>query len=66
MPPAASDDLFRQQSRSIGDPSPPPEDLIQTTPDNDQGGKSKKKGKAGSKGKTKAAKAAAKAPPEDL
>ncbi|KAB8074138.1 hypothetical protein BDV29DRAFT_174039, partial [Aspergillus leporis] len=66
MPPAASDDLFRQQSRSISDPSPPPEDLIQTTPDNDQGGKSKKKGKAGSKGKTKAAKAAAKAPPEDL
>ena len=65
MPPAASDDLFRQQSRSVGDPSPPLEDLNQTPPENDQSGK-KKKGKAGSKGKTKAAKAAAKTPPEDL
>ncbi|KAE8353039.1 hypothetical protein BDV28DRAFT_115772 [Aspergillus coremiiformis] len=65
MPPAASDDLFHQQSRSIGDPSPPPEDWNSTPPENDQSGK-KKKGKAGSKGKTKAAKAAAKTPPDDL
>ncbi|KAE8387693.1 hypothetical protein ETB97_003652 [Aspergillus alliaceus] len=65
MPPAASDDLFQQQSRSVGDPSPPLEDLNSTPPENDQGGK-KKKGKSGSKGKTKAAKAAAKSPPEDL
>ncbi|KOC12969.1 hypothetical protein AFLA70_34g003920 [Aspergillus flavus AF70] len=65
MPPAASDDLFRQQSRSVGDPSPPLEDLSQTPPENDQSGK-KKKGKAGSKAKTNAAKAAAKTPPEDL
>ncbi|KAL4907498.1 hypothetical protein BDW74DRAFT_125131 [Aspergillus multicolor] len=44
MPPAASDDLFRQQSRLPGDITPA-EDPNPVKPDNDIGGKTKKKGK---------------------
>ncbi|KAL4891240.1 hypothetical protein BDV59DRAFT_71189 [Aspergillus ambiguus] len=66
MPPAASDDPSRQQSRYLGDNLPLPDDLSKTTTENDLGGKSKKKNKSGSKAKAKAAKAAAKASPEDL
>ncbi|KAL4929298.1 uncharacterized protein BDV17DRAFT_79413 [Aspergillus undulatus] len=64
MPPAASDDLFRQQSRLPGDIDNI-EDLSPPKPDNDTGGKSKKKNKNGSKGK-KVAKVTSKAPVEDL
>ncbi|EAW08418.1 uncharacterized protein ACLA_031510 [Aspergillus clavatus NRRL 1] len=64
MPPAASDDFFRQQNRASGDQSPYPQDFIQPSQENnDSGGKTKKKGK---KGKDKAAKALSKSPPEDL
>ncbi|KKK20410.1 hypothetical protein ARAM_004595 [Aspergillus rambellii] len=66
MPPVASDDLFRQQSRSLGDNIPLPEDLNRANPENDTGGKTKKKGKGGSKGKNKVAKVASKTPVEDL
>ncbi|PWY95725.1 hypothetical protein BO94DRAFT_134991 [Aspergillus sclerotioniger CBS 115572] len=66
MPPAASDDLFRQQSRSLGDNSILPEDPSRITLEHDLGGKTKKKGKTGSKAKAKAAKAASKSPPDDL
>ncbi|KAF9884435.1 hypothetical protein FE257_001766 [Aspergillus nanangensis] len=65
MPPAASDDLFRQQSRSLGDNAPLTDDPNKSIPEDDHGGKSKKK-KSGSKAKAKAAKAAAKSPPEEL
>ena len=65
MPPVASDDLLNLQNRSQADPGPLPEDLITVNPENDLGGRSKKKGKSG-KGKSKAAKAAAKPPPDDL
>ncbi|RAK74811.1 uncharacterized protein BO72DRAFT_383837 [Aspergillus fijiensis CBS 313.89] len=65
MPPAASDDLFRQQSRSSGD-TIPPEDNNRSNLEHEIGGKSKKKGKSGSKAKAKAAKAAAKSSPGDL
>ncbi|KAL4915739.1 hypothetical protein BDW62DRAFT_119457 [Aspergillus aurantiobrunneus] len=65
MPPAASDDLFRQQSRSPGDIDPV-EDLNPGKLDNDTGGKSKKKGKSGSKGKNKGSKVTPKAPVEDF
>ncbi|PYI19229.1 hypothetical protein BO86DRAFT_70057 [Aspergillus japonicus CBS 114.51] len=65
MPPAASDDLFRQQSRSPGD-TIPPEDNTRLNLEHELGGKSKKKGKSGSKAKAKAAKAAAKSSPGDL
>ncbi|KAL4872694.1 hypothetical protein BDV12DRAFT_161347 [Aspergillus spectabilis] len=65
MPPAASDDLFRQQSRLQGDIGPV-EDPNAAKIDNDTGGKIKKKGKSGSKGKNKAAKVTSKAPVEDL
>ncbi|KAL2863942.1 uncharacterized protein BJX67DRAFT_384298 [Aspergillus lucknowensis] len=65
MPAGASDDLFRQQSRFLGDVNPV-EDTSATRPDNDTGGKSKKKSKSGSKGKNKATKVASKAPVEDL
>ncbi|PYI00008.1 hypothetical protein BO71DRAFT_87540 [Aspergillus ellipticus CBS 707.79] len=64
MPPAASDDLFRQQS--LGDTSPLPEDPNRVNLEHDIGGKSKKKGKSGSKAKAKAAKAASRSPPDDL
>ncbi|KAL5365966.1 hypothetical protein BJX96DRAFT_182094 [Aspergillus floccosus] len=66
MPPAASDDLTRQQSRYLGDNLPLPDDLNKSSVENDLGGKSKKKSKSGSKAKAKAAKAAAKSPPENL
>lgn len=66
MPPAASDDLFRQQSRSLGDTSPFPEDPSRATLEHDLGGKTKKKGKTGTKGKNKAAKAIPKSTPDDL
>ncbi|KAA8643568.1 uncharacterized protein ATNIH1004_010337 [Aspergillus tanneri] len=65
MPPAASDDLFRQKIQGVSDTSPVPEGLNRTNPENELGGKSKKKGKNGSKGKTKTAQSA-KLPPEDL
>ncbi|KAL2849133.1 hypothetical protein BJY01DRAFT_148632 [Aspergillus pseudoustus] len=65
MPPAASDDLFRQQSQFPGDNNPV-DDTNTLKPDNDTGGKSKKKSKSGSKGKNKGAKVAVKAPVEDL
>ncbi|KAL4782918.1 hypothetical protein BJX76DRAFT_331319 [Aspergillus varians] len=65
MPPAASDDLFRQQSQLPGDIDPV-EDPIPAKPDNDTGGKSKKKGKSGSKGNKKGARLTSKAPVEDL
>ncbi|KAL3461059.1 hypothetical protein BJX64DRAFT_170334 [Aspergillus heterothallicus] len=65
MPPAASDDLFRQQSQFSGDNNPA-DDTSTLKPDNDTGGKSKKKSKSGSKGKNKGAKVASKAPVEDL
>ncbi|KAL4950352.1 hypothetical protein BDW69DRAFT_187457 [Aspergillus filifer] len=64
MPPAASDDLFRQQSRLPGDIDP----TDSSSPpklDNDIGGKGKKKGKSGSKAK-KAGKVTPKAPVDDL
>ncbi|CEL06202.1 hypothetical protein ASPCAL07309 [Aspergillus calidoustus] len=64
MPPAASDDLFRQQSRFPGD-NISADDTNILKPDNDTGGKSKKKSKSGSKGKNKG-KVASKAPVEDL
>ncbi|KAI9039684.1 uncharacterized protein KD926_009154 [Aspergillus affinis] len=66
MPPVASDDFFRQQTQGFSDPSPVTDDLQRATPENELGGKSKKKGKNGSKGKTKAAKAVPRPPPEDL
>lgn len=66
MPPAASDDLTRQQSRYLGDNLPLPDDPNKISTENDLGGKTKKKSKSGSKAKAKAAKAAAKSPPEDL
>ncbi|KAI9931553.1 hypothetical protein MW887_010130 [Aspergillus wentii] len=62
MPPAASDDLFRQQSLSPGDNSPL-QDQNRTAPEHDTGTKSKKKGKNGTKNKKAAA---AKPPSEDL
>ncbi|KAL5332770.1 hypothetical protein BJX70DRAFT_99178 [Aspergillus crustosus] len=65
MPPAASDDLFRQQSRLQGD-FDPVEDPNSAKTDKDTGGKSKKEAKSGSKAKDKAAKLTAKAPVEDL
>ncbi|KAL4884349.1 hypothetical protein BJY04DRAFT_6983 [Aspergillus karnatakaensis] len=65
MPPAASDDLFRQQSRLQGDIDPV-DDPTAAKIDNDTGGKSKKKGKSGSKAKNKAAKLTSKAPVDDL
>ncbi|KAL2821705.1 hypothetical protein BDW59DRAFT_108428 [Aspergillus cavernicola] len=64
MPPAASDDSFRQQSRFLGDNNFL-DDPTPSKPDNDIGGKSKKKGKSGSKAKSKA-KVASKALVEDL
>ncbi|KAL4993424.1 hypothetical protein BDV10DRAFT_179190 [Aspergillus recurvatus] len=60
MPPAASDDLFRQQSRLPGDIGPV-EDAVPAKPDNDTGGKSKKKGK-----KNKGAKVTSRVPVDDL
>ena len=64
MPPAASDDLFRQQSRLPGDIDPT-DSSSPPKVDNDTGGKSKKKGKSGSKAK-KAGKVTPKAPVDDL
>lgn len=54
MPPAASDDLFRQQSQFLGDNNLL-EDPTPTKLDNDTGGKSKKKGKSALKKKSKVA-----------
>ncbi|EAW23451.1 uncharacterized protein NFIA_021600 [Aspergillus fischeri NRRL 181] len=65
MPPAASDDLFRQQGRASGDLIPLPPDFTRPSPENnDNIGKTKKKGKNGKGGK--GAKAVAKSPPDDL
>ncbi|GIK02181.1 hypothetical protein Aspvir_006226 [Aspergillus viridinutans] len=65
MPPAASDDLFRQQGRASGDLTPFPPDFPRPSPENnDNIGKTKKKGKNGKGGK--GAKAVAKSPPDDL
>ncbi|KAL4758818.1 uncharacterized protein BDW70DRAFT_89503 [Aspergillus foveolatus] len=60
MLPAASDDLSRQQSRLPGDIGPV-EDTIPAKPDNETGGKSKKKGK-----KNKGAKVTSRVPVDDL
>lgn len=67
MPPAGSDDLF-QHSRSLGDNIPFPQDPSRPPPEHEPSGKNKKKGKTGSKGKDKVAKAATKtpSPAEDL
>ena len=63
MLPEASDD-FRQQNRFLDNSSPLPQDNNRGIPEHEPSGKSKKKGKAGSKGKDKGAKAAK--PPEQL
>jgi hypothetical protein len=64
MPPVASDDLFRQQSRASGDLISLPSEFPRPSPENnDNIGKTKKKSK--SKG-GKGAKAIAKSPPDDL
>ncbi|KAJ5179125.1 hypothetical protein N7492_002335 [Penicillium capsulatum] len=61
MPPAAPDDLFCQQSRSLED-EPFASDPVRTPPEHEPTGKSKKK-KSSKKAK---AKAAAETPPDDL
>lgn len=63
MPPASSDDSFRQQSRYLGDNISFSQEPSRSPPDHEPIGKNKKKGKSGSKGK--AAKAIAKSPPPD-
>lgn len=66
MPPAAFDELSRQNSRFPSDNSPPAQDPFQGFQQQEAGGKSKKKGKNGSKGKDKGAKSGAKTVEEDL
>lgn len=61
MPPAGSDDLFHQHSRSLGDNIPLPQDPTRPLQEHEPSGKNKKKGKGG---KAKA-KAVAKRPPSD-
>lgn len=62
MLPAASDDFHRQ---FLDSNSPLSQDQIREIPEHEPSGKSKKKGKNGSKGKVKGAKAA-KSPAEHL
>lgn len=68
MPPASSDESFRQPNRYLGDNIPIPQEPSRSPQEHEPSGKNKKKGKTGSKGKDKTAKAVAKIPPleEDL
>lgn len=67
MPPASSDDSFRQPSRYFGDNIPFSQELSRSPQEHEPSGKTKKKGKSGSKGKDKTARAVAKIPEsEDL
>ncbi|KAJ9199768.1 hypothetical protein DTO164E3_129 [Paecilomyces variotii] len=66
MPPAALDEISRQQTQSLGDNSSLVQDQYRVNPEPESTGKTKKKGKHGAKGKDKTAKCAAKTPPDDL
>lgn len=66
MPPAALDEISRQQTQSLGDNSSLVQDQYRVNPEPESTGKTKKKGKHGAKGKEKTAKCAAKTPPDDL
>ncbi|KAL1970472.1 hypothetical protein VTN77DRAFT_4116 [Rasamsonia byssochlamydoides] len=66
MPPAASEESSRQNTRLPGDNSEPSQDPIRLNQEQDSSGKSKKKGKNGSKGKDKGVKPAAQASLDEL